>query len=472
MACCSPEKIRRHRSPISIRNQRQSGSDQSQRSLPAAAGNRVIRFIYNLFWPIGLLFFLPGYLMKMVRRGGYREKFGQRLGIYDRDLRARLSQSGGKRPTWLHAVSVGEVMIALKLAQQLRRLEPDVSCVLTTTTTTGFALANKNARPGIEVMYTPLDFWPVMRHAFSTMRPAKIVLVEAEIWPNFAAEAHARRIPLALVNARLSPRSEKRFRRFRFFVAPTFRLLDLICVQERDDIDRWTALGVERSRIRHTGSIKYDPASLDDYLNAQAAGPFQLDALNPERPVLFGGSTHRGEEEILAKVFLRLRQRFPSLCLFIAPRHVERVREIRAQLEALSLDVRQASEAANHGDAEPDCVILDTTGELQGWYGIATVVFMGKSLTTHGGQNPVEPIAAGKPIIFGLHMENFATLAKALVSKSGAIQVRDADALDRAAEKLLHDSEARQQLVQNAREVLNEHRGATARTAALITSLA
>src|SRR6266496_1913478 len=151
MACRSPEKIRRHRSPISIRN-------------------RVIRFIYNLFWPIGLLFFLPGYLMKMVRRGGYREKFGQRLGIYDRDLRARLSQSGGKRPTWLHAVSVGEVMIALKLAQQLRRLEPDVSCVLTTTTTTGFALANKNARPGIEVMYTPLDFWPVMRHAFSTMR--------------------------------------------------------------------------------------------------------------------------------------------------------------------------------------------------------------------------------------------------------------------------------------------------------------
>lgn len=99
----------------------------------------MIRFIYNLLWPIGLLFFLPGYLMKMVRRGGYREKFGQRLGIYDRELRTRLSQSGGKRPTWLHAVSVGEVMIALKLAPQLRTLEPDVPCVLTTTTTTGFA---------------------------------------------------------------------------------------------------------------------------------------------------------------------------------------------------------------------------------------------------------------------------------------------------------------------------------------------
>ncbi len=223
----------------------------------------MIRFLYNLFWPIGLLFFLPGYLVKMARRGGYREKFGQRFGIYDHEVQERLAVSRGKGSTWLHAVSVGEVNIALKLAKALRSLDPDWHAVLTTTTTTGFALANKNAPPWIEVMYTPLDYWPIMRRAFSVICPAKIVLVEAEIWPNLAAGAHARRIPLALVNARLSPRSEKRFRRFRFFVAPTFRLLDLICAQEPDDVDRWVALGVERSRIRHTGSIKYDPADLD-----------------------------------------------------------------------------------------------------------------------------------------------------------------------------------------------------------------
>lgn len=427
------------------------------------------RFIYNLLWPLGLLFFLPGYLMKMVRRGGYREKFGQRLGIFDHELRARLAR---QRSTWLHAVSVGEVMIALKLAQQLRALEPDMHCALTTTTTTGFAFANKNASPWIEVMYTPLDFWPIMRRAFNVIRPARIILAEAEVWPNLVAEGHARRIPVALVNARLSSRSERRFRRYRFFVAPTFRLLDLVCVQEPEDGDRWRRLGVEHSRIRHTGSIKYDLTGFDDRMDVQGSGRFHLKILNRERPVLFGGSTHRGEEEILAKAFLRLRKKLPSLCLFIAPRHVERVPEIRRQLEALSLDVRLASEAANHGEAGPDCILLDTTGQLHGWYGIATVVFIGKSLSAQGGQNPVEPIAAGKPIIFGLHMENFATLAKALVSKSGAIQVRDADALERAAEKLLHDSEARQHLVQNAREVLNRHRGATARTAALIAELA
>jgi 3-deoxy-D-manno-octulosonic-acid transferase len=436
-----------------------------------------------LFWPIGLLFFLPGYLMKMVRRGGYREKFGQRLGIYDRDSRARLFPTGGKRPTWLHAVSVGEVIVALKLAQQLRTLEPDVPCVLTTTTTTGFALANKNAPPWIEVMYTPLDFWPVMRRAFSTIRPAKIVLVEAEIWPNLAAKAHAQRIPLVLVNARLSPRSERRFRRFRFFVAPTFRLLDLICVQERDDVDRWTALGVERSAINYTGSIKYDPTGLDqgtgDFVatSLPASPTFNeggrdiLPSLNPERPVLFGGSTHRGEEEILAKIFARLRQKFPSLCLLIAPRHVERVREIRAQLETLPLHVRLASEATNQGTAEVDCVLLDTTGDLRRWYSIATVVFIGKSITAHGGQNPVEPILARKPVVFGPHMENFAALAKSLKANHGAMQIKDIDELECAAEKLLRDEKLRQSLVQNAEKVLIQHRGATARTAQLIVEL-
>src|SRR6266852_2284638 len=189
----------------------------------------------------------------MIRRGGYREKFGQRLGIYDCDVRARLSK---QRSTWLHAVSVGEVNIALKLANALRTLEPDLRCVLTTTTTTGFALARKTAPPWIEVMYTPLDYWPIMCRAFSVIRPARIVLVEAEVWPNLAAAAHARRIPLALVNARLSPRSEKSFRRFRFFVTSTFRLLDLVCVQEAADVDRWTAIGVLRENIHVVGSIK------------------------------------------------------------------------------------------------------------------------------------------------------------------------------------------------------------------------
>jgi 3-deoxy-D-manno-octulosonic-acid transferase len=428
----------------------------------------MVRFIYNLFWPLGLLFFLPGYFAKMIRRGGYREKFSQRLGIYDGAVRNRLSN---QRSTWLHAVSVGEVNIAWKLANALRVLEPDLHCVLTTTTTTGYALARKTAPPWIEVMYTPLDYWPIMRRAFSAICPARVVLIEAEVWPNLAAAAHVRRIPLALVNARLSPRSERRYRRFRFFVAPTFRLLDLVCVPERLDVERWAALGVPRNRIHVTGSIKFDSE-----VQAQSAPVIASlwDALcdeTTERLVLFGGSTHRGEEEILARVFLRLREQFPSLRLFIAPRHVERLQEIRAQLDALPLRVTLASEVLTSGAVNTDCMLLDTTGELQRWYSIATVAFMGKSLTAHGGQNPVEPILAGKPVVFGPHMENFATLAKTLVSNNGVIQVGDAESLERAVANLLRDSEARQRLVENAHAALSEHHGATERTANLVHEL-
>jgi 3-deoxy-D-manno-octulosonic-acid transferase len=424
----------------------------------------MIRFIYNLLWPIGLLFFLPGYLVKMYRRGGFHEKFGQRLGLYDADLRQRLAQ---RRSIWLHAVSVGEVGVALKLAIELRSLEPDLHWVLTTTTTTGFSFARRNAPDGVEVMYNPLDFWPIMRRAFSVIRPAKIILIEAEIWPNLVAEAHARKIPVALANARLSPRSEKHFRRFGLFVAPTFRLLDLVCVQEGADADRWAALGVDRRRIQCPGSIKFDSTNV----RIDRAGPEKIlreRGIDKERPILFGGSTHPGEEEILARIFIDLRAKFPNLFLIIAPRHVERSGAVR---RALQLDLRVALQSQGIVNQTIDCLILDSTGELQNSYAVATVVFVGKSLAVHGGQNPGEAIAAGKPVLFGPYMENFAALARSLVAAGGAIQVSSADELKNAVVDLLCDPNLRDRLIENGRRVLEKHRGATSRTAALVAAL-
>lgn len=423
----------------------------------------MIRLIYNLLWPLGLLLFLPGYLVKMFRRGGYREKFGQRLGLYDSALIRRLVR---QKTTWIHAVSVGEVAIALKLARQMRALQPDLACVLTTTTTTGFALARQNAPPWIEVMYMPLDFWPIMQRAFSVIRPVRIVLVEAEVWPNLVARAHRAHVPIALVNARLSPRSERRFLRFRRFVGPVFAQLDLIGVPEQQDVERWVALGADRARIRHTGSIKYDPGEQTTVLQ-----PLVRHLFAPADLVLFGGSTHRGEEEALARICLRLRPAFPALRLFIAPRHVERVRDVRRELESLGLTVQFLSEAKQNSAARPDCILLDQTGELPSCYGMATVAFVGKSLIAHGGQNPVEPIAAGVPVVFGPHMENFALLARELVERNGAVQVADAAALEQVMKDLLGDPETRRRLVANAEQVISTHRGATERTASLIADL-
>ena len=426
----------------------------------------MIRFIYNLLWPVGLIFFLPGYLVKMFRRGGYREKFGQRLGIYDRQLIARLYWL---KPIWLHAVSVGEVTIALKLAKQIRALKPNQNCVLTTTTTTGFAFASQNAPDWIEVVYSPLDFWPIMRRAYGVIRPRSIVLVEAEVWPNLVAEAHARKIPVALVNARLSPRSEKRFRMFRGLVAPTFRMLDAICVQNSEDVEKWEALGVGAPRIHHAGGIKYDPENVEvgSDLPRKILGSFGLE----KRTVIFGGSTHRGEEKVLAEVFRDLKRDFVDLLLVLAPRHTERTAEIVRDLRELDFRVALRSQLPAP-DPLFDCLLIDSTGELRHWYGVATIAFIGKSLLARGGQNPAEAILAGKPVLFGPHMENFAALGAALVAQGGAVQVNSATELRRAMTDLLANPEEREKMVANARKVLEPNRGATTRTARLIVDLA
>jgi 3-deoxy-D-manno-octulosonic-acid transferase len=308
-----------------------------------------------------------------------------------------------------------------------------------------------------------------MRRAFAVIAPARILLVEAEVWPNLVATTHARRIPVALVNARLSPRSERRFRRFRVFVAPTLRLLDLICVQEQRDVERWAALGVERSRIHYTGSIKYDPenADIDSALPRNVLRELNIE----DRPILFGGSTHPGEEEILARIFGELRAKFPELFLILAPRHVERAPEVRRALEQLGLRVASRTRLPT-GGGTVDCLLIDSTGELRNWYAIATVAFIGKSLTAHGGQNPVEPIMAGVPVVFGANMENFAGLALSLVARGGAVQVDSPSHLQKAIVGLLNDSRARQTLVENANAILREHAGAAARTAKLIAELA
>ena len=427
----------------------------------------MVRFFYNLFYPIGLLFFLPGQIRKLVRRGNYRHKLGQRFGVYDEEVRTRLA---ARRCTWIHAVSVGEVAIAQKLAAKLRQLDPEFFCVLTTTTTTGFQVANAEPNERMEVLYSPLDFWPVTRRAFAVIRPVRIILVEAEVWPNLAAEARHRRIPISLVNARLSRRSEARFRRFRFLITPTFRCLDAICVQEPEDIQRWIELGVPRERIHHVGSIKYDPADvrLNPDLPLEILNRFGIER---DRPILFGGSTHAGEEEILAEIFQRLRADFPAFTLIVAPRHVERAADIRGRIERLGLKVALRSEAGNSRLSAPDCLLLDTTGELQHWYAVATIVFVGKSLTARGGQNPVEPILAGKPVLFGPHMENFSALADALVTNNAAVQVRDPNSLQQQIAWLLRDREAALRLVANAQSVLARHNGATARTAAILLAL-
>ena len=422
-----------------------------------------VRFLYNVVFPMAVLLMLPSFLMRMIRRGKYRHKFGQRFGIYSPGVRERIAGTGR---VWLHAVSVGEVNIALKLIQALRDADPSLVFILSTTTSTGFKLAASRKSPWLEPIYNPLDFLPVVRRVMQTIRPRALILVEAEVWPNVVCEARRLGAKAVLVNARLSPRSEKRFRAARMIAAPLFNQLDALYLQEPEDIARWTSLGVRQDKLHVTGSIKFDDS-------AAAARPIRnfrpvLDALGVpvDAPVLLGGSTFEGEEEILARVFLQLRKSRPDLFLILVPRHHERGDAVARQMERLGLKVARRTQSDQR--TRPDVLLVDTTGELVSWYLCATVVFMGKSLCDRGGQNPAEPLAAGVPVVFGPHMRNFASLVQGLLRNQAAMEISDEATLQVAVESLLSSPEKRNAMVRRGVKCLEIHRGATDRTVSLL----
>ena len=420
---------------------------------------RGVRFFYNLLFPIVLLLLLPGFLIRMTRRGNYRHKFGQRFGIYSAGVREKIA---GTNRVWVHAVSVGEVNIALKLIQSMREADPELAFVLSTTTSTGFKLAVSRKSAWLEPIYNPLDFYPVARRVVRLIRPRCLILVEAEIWPNILWEVRRMGAKAALVNARLSPRSEKRYRAARWITAPVFNQLHLLCLQEPQDTKRWKSLGLDPAKLVLTGSIKFDdsataPRPLRDFWPV-----LEEIGVPKNTPILLGGSTFEGEELILAEVYKELRQSHPDLFLILVPRHHERAEMVARQLEGAGLTVMRRTQPFAEG--KPDVLLVDTTGELAGWYLCASVVFVGKSLCAKGGQNPAEPVTAGVPVIFGPHMQNFSTLVRAFLQVDGAIEVDDAHEIRNAIESLLANPARRADMVANAAKCLEIHRGATQRT--------
>lgn len=420
-----------------------------------------IRLLYNLAFPFVLLAMLPGFIFKMLRRGNYKHKFGQRFGIYSSRVKSKVRS--GSLWIWVHAVSVGEVLIALKLIDAMRETDPWMHVVLSTTTSTGFGVALKSRSKWLEPIYAPIDFVWTTRRAVRLFKPRQLILIEAEVWPNLTAEARAQGATLSLVNARLSPRSEARFRAVKWFVRPVFRQLDLICVQETRDIERWKELGVSPDRILLTGSIKFDDEEDSKREKRDFRTVLQKLGVPDDAPVLLGGSTFHGEEAILASIYQEIRKDFPGLFLVLVPRHFERAPEIAAQLGNMGLKPAFRTRADSTTE-KPDLLIVDTTGELRDWYACATVVFVGKSLTARGGQNPAEAVAAGKPVIFGPNMQNFSSLSRQLLKAKGAVQVAAGDGLQRTIRKLLADPAECSAMALRGAQCLQVHRGATRRT--------
>jgi 3-deoxy-D-manno-octulosonic-acid transferase len=327
---------------------------------------------------------------------------------------------------------------------------------------------------GVELLYFPQDFSPCIQRAYRLIQPDFIVLMESELWPNHIWAAGDRHLPVFLVNARLSPRSARRYRQLRWAARLVFRHLTLICAQSRDDAANFAALATP-DRVVFTGNMKFD-ASLPHKTGAQldpAALREEL-GLTSHQPVLLGGSTHPGEEEILFEIYQNLRRELPKLFLVIVPRHVERTPEIveMALHRQVSCLLRADMKSAlKPGSGQYDCLLVNTTGELKWLYGIATVIFVGKSLIGQGGQNIIEAAASGHPVVFGPHMQNFSEIARQFVEGGGCVQVNDAVGLQRACADLLQHEARRDEITAAARSIIDANLGATRRTVDLIAGM-
>ncbi|HSP42562.1 MAG TPA: glycosyltransferase N-terminal domain-containing protein, partial [Luteolibacter sp.] len=359
----------------------------------------------------------------------------------------------------LHALSVGEAMLALKLIRAWREREPERRFVQATGTATGHAVATGAGIPGLRVTYAPLDFPSMVRRYLDRFEPERIVLVEGEAWPHLMIGCRRRGIPVALVNARMSPRSARRYRKCAAWLRPLFCMLDAVAVQETEDAEVWKLLGVEPERIHHTGSLKFDPAG--GALPAKR-DEFQkmIDAFGKNRRVVLAASTHPGEDAWIATA---IREAAPDALPVIVPRHAERRDEVRAELEQAGFEVvlRSHFGAAATGDRR-HVLVVDSTGELRDWTAHADVVVIGKSFLATGGQNPAEAILARKPLVCGPHMENFEPLASRLVASGGCLIAENQDQLRDAIRQALDPANA-EAMCGNASKVLATHEGATRR---------
>lgn len=421
-------------------------------------------FIYHLILIFVLILGSPLLLLRMLTQRHYRKGLWERLGFYPKALAAKRS----KGPTiWIHGSSVGEIQSILPLLDEIKLHFPEHQLFFSATTMTGVELLRSKK---LNAIYFPLDLIWISRKAIEFVNPSMIWILETELWPSFVSATVKRKIPLVLVNGRISDFSFRRYRLIRLWVRKVLNQFSLVLVQSQEDQNRFLKLGLYPEKLRITGNLKFDSASLRMPTLDEIQEVKQLFSCENSDLILVAGSTHPGEEEILGQIYLRLSKRFHSLRLIVAPRHLTRLKEIEKTFSKLGLPYQLKSKLKK-GNSRVPVVLLDTLGELYKVYGIANLVFVGKSLTGLGGQNPLEPASLKKPILFGPHMENFREAASALLSCEGAICVQDSEQLENKILDLLHSSETRNSMGQRANSIFASHQGASDSTWAKIKEL-
>lgn len=419
---------------------------------------RIFYITYALLYPLFLLVSLPGFFIKMHRRGGKMADIWERLSFFR--IPAEREPTG---VIYVHAVSVGEVFIALKWIRTLRT-ECNLPVVLATSTATGLQVARDAGVRDMRVLYSPVDMGWVVQRCMRRFSPRVVVLIEAELWPTQARICRHMGIPMVMLNARLSERSERRYAAVKRITAPLFSHLSALAAQNQQDYARFTRIGVPHAIIHVTGSIKFD---VQGGVSCEPRREFReiLHHLAGERPVILAASTHPGEELLIASA-----ARENHAFALLVPRHMERRAEVVRELSSAGFAPVLRSEALPlpENPDEKTCYIADTTGELREWTALADVVVIGKSfLQAEGGQNPVEAISSRRPVIVGPHMENFSDLVAQLRAVDGIV-ICKANELSQKINSLLSHPQQNAERCERAFLATKVHNGATLRSLRLV----
>lgn len=412
-----------------------------------------MQILYNLLHiallPL-LILILPFYLISKPEK---RNIILKRLGVSLNQPR-----DSNKPTVWIHALSVGEVTSAFTLVKNLHRAKgSSISITFSTTTGSGYQLAEKLLDSYCDqIIPYPIDFYPLVRFFQEKYNPAVFILIETDFWPNFLHRLARKRVPLLLFNGRISNRSMQRYLRYSFFFRPLFDTFNLLCMQTASDASNMQQLGIAKDKIQVLGNLKFSDDE-DGEAKQEDAEP-----LFPRgKFLLFGGSTHEGEEELLIDAAFDLREKSIPVHLVLAPRHTSRC----AEVAGLAADRGIKSAYFSEGPAPvAEMTIIDTIGDLARLYHYADVAFIGGSLVQEGGHNPLEAARFGCPVLFGPNMDDFSEIGEGLVSAGGAVVVKDLKSLSNTLDVFFNDDEARRDCGERAKRytlaqqnVLDEH---------------
>jgi 3-deoxy-D-manno-octulosonic-acid transferase len=422
--------------------------------------------IYRFLTILSMIVLAPYYALRGWRQRELRA-WRERLGVLPPQIGARAHTSTGDRPIWIHAVSVGEVLVAGPLVDGLKRRMPGRAVYLSTTTETGQRMARERLKCADVVFYFPLDWVFAVRRAFRVMRPAVVVVMETEIWPNFLREAARLEIPVVFANARISERAFARYNRWKFlvleFYAEALEYARLFLAQTPVDAERLLAMGAREERVEVVGNLKFDgePAALcafGAWLQEQAAAQERW-------PLLVAGSVVAQEEDAVLAAYDIVQRRWRRALLLLAPRKPARFDAAAELIEAAGwkLTRRSRLDFAARLDESADVILLDSIGELAGLYSIADAVFVGGSLVAAGGHNILEPAWFARPPVFGDSMDNFREMADQFLDARAAVEVRSGTELGKVWAQLIENPALRERMGKAAQKVCERNRGATGR---------